>query len=173
MGAVPEPLPVDPPREPGTGSAARSAAALAVVYIAAGCVGLFALWPASGPSVFWPAAGVALGWLVRFGARAWPGVFVGGVVINSIAGGVPVLAAVVAVGNAAAAVSGAWVVRRIAGPGFSLGTLRGVSAVLGGAVFGALPVSVVGPLVLWWEGFTTSGGLGLSGFVISIAKYAL
>ncbi|HUR53133.1 MAG TPA: PAS domain S-box protein, partial [Gemmataceae bacterium] len=166
MGAVPAHLPAaDPASDRVAGSVALSASLLTGAYVAAGLVGLFALWPASGPSVFWPASGVAAGWLVRFGLRAWPGVFVGGFVINTVAGNGIAQTAVLGLGNAAGAVLAAWLVRRIAGPGFTLDKVRGVTAVLGAAVVGSVPAAVVGPLVMWWQEFLPPAALGMSAFV--------
>src|SRR4051812_8645181 len=91
-----------------------SIVALAAAYTVAGLTGLrlASLNPSATP--VWPPTGIALAALVLLGIRAWPGVFVGALLVNApISGGLAAVA--IAGGNTLEAVLGAWLILRFAG----------------------------------------------------------
>jgi len=83
----------------------------------------------------WPASGLALAALVLGGPRLWPGVLVGAFVANIAADEALATAAVIAIGNTAEAVVGAWFVRRVDGFRPSLERTRDVLTVVCLAAF--------------------------------------
>ncbi|MCP3139792.1 MASE1 domain-containing protein [Pyxidicoccus xibeiensis] len=131
--------------------------ALALVYFAAGRLGLSVATVGGNVSPMWPPSGVALAALVLLGPSRWPGVLLGGWAVT-FSTGVPLPVSLgVAVGNMLTAVLGSLLLRRV---GFDtrLGRIRDVVALCAGA--GALCVgvsSLVGALslvlggVLGWE----------------------
>jgi PAS domain S-box-containing protein len=131
--------------------------ALALVYLAAGRLGLFLATVGGNISPVWPPSGVALAALVLLGPSRWPGVFLGAWAVT-FSTEVSLLASLgVAAGNTLAAVLGALLLRRT---GFDrgLGRIRDVVALCAGA--GALCTvisSTAGPLslmlgrVLTWQ----------------------
>ncbi len=100
------------------GSPARHAAALALVtsaYYAAGRLGLHlaAIHPVV--TAVWPAAAIATAALAIYGYRLWPGVWAGAILLNlSRIGGLDSVL-LIACGNTAAALAGAWFLRRFGG----------------------------------------------------------
>ncbi len=88
-------------------------ALVGVGYVLAGQLDLVAGVPEGGPASvpLWPPAGVALAVLLRFGIGLWPGVALGAVALHW--GQVPqVSVAATVLGAVAAAVTGAWLLRR-------------------------------------------------------------
>lgn len=85
---------------------------LAAAYFIAGRLGLgFAIIHAN-VTLIWPPAGLALAALVLFGRRLWPGILIGGLLINMSAG-LPLIAAfLIGSGNALAAVIGVRLLER-------------------------------------------------------------
>jgi PAS domain S-box-containing protein len=143
--------------------------ALAVVYFAAGQLGLSLATVGSKISPMWPPSGIALAGLVLLGPSRWPAIFVAGFCTNWLTGA-PLLGAVgVAAGNALAAVLGAGLLRRV-GFDTALGRIRDVVALcaVGGtlctgvcAAVGSLSLALVGVLPwqelgrglwVWWVG---------------------
>ena len=61
---------------------ALSVAALACAYYATGTLGLLLAVPPGYATIIWPPSGIAIGSLLLFGARLWPGIFVGSFVLN-------------------------------------------------------------------------------------------
>ena len=62
---------------------ATNMAVLAIAYLIAGRVGQLLAVPPSYATAVWPASGIALAGLLLYGYRAWPGLFVGAVLINA------------------------------------------------------------------------------------------
>lgn len=120
-------------------------AAVALLYFAAGRVGLVASVAPSSESYVWPAAGLALAALLLLGIRAWPGVAVGRLMLGAL--GPPPWPAVIAatVGTTAAAVLGAWLVGRYASRVNTVERLRDVLVLVGmGAVASTLVAATLG-----------------------------
>src|SRR6185369_13249278 len=97
----------------------------------------------------WPAIGVSLAAILLCGDRAWVGVAIGAFLVE-ILSPVPFLAAI---GQAAAAtlaaLSGAFLLRRIAGFQTSLSRLRDALALIGGALGSAMVSATIGVSVLY------------------------
>jgi len=108
----------------------------------------------------WPASGVALASLLLFGYQVWPGVAAGAFLLGLLSPISPVAAVVYGIGTALAALTGAFLLRRIAKFHPSLSRLRDALALI---VLGALGSAVVsasiGVSVLYaahvrgWSGF--------------------
>ena len=89
-------------------------AALTVVYVLAGKLGLlFASVHASATAV-WPPTGIALAALLLLGRRAWPAVAVGAFVVNVTTAGSVATSLGIALGNTLEGLLGAWLVERLA-----------------------------------------------------------
>jgi signal transduction histidine kinase len=87
---------------------------LALVYFAAGKLGLQAAVLNPSASALWPPTGIALAACLLFGYRAWPGVFLGAFLVNvTTSGSIPVSLALSA-GNTSEALAGAYLVNRFA-----------------------------------------------------------
>src|SRR5262249_52981408 len=92
------------------------AAALAAVYFGAAKLSLeFAIPPGYATAV-WPPSGIALAALLLFGARLWPGVWLGAALANITVETSWAAAAVIATGNTLEALVGASLARRAIGP---------------------------------------------------------
>ncbi|HEV8306648.1 MAG TPA: MASE1 domain-containing protein, partial [Methylomirabilota bacterium] len=143
---------------------------IAAVYFGAAKLGLTMAFVAEQVTAVWPPTGIALVAILLFGYRVWPGIWLGAFLANATAHE-PLLTAVgIAIGNTLEAVTGAWLLHRVAGFGKSLDRLQDalglvvlaalgsttVSATLGSAalVLGGLqPWTAFGRLWwVWWLG---------------------
>jgi PAS domain S-box-containing protein len=98
----------------------------------------------------WPASGIALAALLAYGPRVWPAIFAGPFVIASLGGVSPLAAAGQAIGAAAAALTGAFFLRRIPGFDPSLSRLRdALGFVVLGAFGGAILSASIGLFSLY------------------------
>ena len=89
-------------------------ALVALAYFVTGKLGLrFALLHDSA-SAIWPASGLALALLVIQGLRLWPAIFAGAFLVNVTTAGGVVGSLMIATGNTAEALAGAWLVCRFA-----------------------------------------------------------
>jgi signal transduction histidine kinase len=130
---------------------------LALVYALSARLG-FAFDPVSGfATVIWPPTGIALAALLLLGNRVAPGVFLGALVANLLAGAPVAVAIGIALGNTGEALVGATLLRRI--PNFSI-TLERVTSVVGlivlAAVASTLVSATVGVLSLYAGGIVQS-----------------
>jgi signal transduction histidine kinase len=130
---------------------------LALVYALSARLG-FAFDPVSGfATVIWPPTGIALAALLLLGNRVAPGVFLGALVANLLAGAPVAVAIGIAIGNTGEALVGATLLRRI--PNFSI-TLERVTSVVGlivlAAVASTLVSATVGVLSLYAGGIVQS-----------------
>src|SRR5690242_18084774 len=64
------------------------AALLAALYILTGKLGLLLAVPPGYATIIWPASGIAIGMLLANGARLWPGVLAGSLLLNAYNSGV-------------------------------------------------------------------------------------
>lgn len=143
------------------GPPALEASALALVYLAAGKLGLAFAAANENVSAVWPPTGLALAALVLRGSGVWPGVFLGAFLVNLTTSGALLASASIAVGNSLEGLVGAALVLRFAGGGRALGTPEGVVlfALLAGAVAPTV-AATWGVLTLWGAGLAGPEGLG-------------
>ena len=128
-------------------------AALAVVYIAAGKLGLlFASVHASATAV-WPPTGIALAALLLLGRGAWPAVAVGAFVVNVTTAGSVATSLGIALGNTLEGLLGAWLVERMAGGLRAFDRPRDVFALAAAVVPGAIVSASVGVASLAIAGY--------------------
>ena len=128
-------------------------AALAVVYIAAGKLGLlFASVHASATAV-WPPTGIALAALLLLGRGAWPAVAVGAFVVNVTTAGSVATSLGIALGNTLEGLLGAWLVERMAGGLRAFDRPRDVFALAAAVVPGGIVSASVGVASLAIAGY--------------------
>jgi signal transduction histidine kinase/integral membrane sensor domain MASE1 len=142
-----------PQRDPDAARDALNVGALALAYIVTAQLGL-SLGAVSGfATLVWPPAGIALFALLRFGFRLWPGVMIGALVANSLAGAAAPVAVGIATGNTLEAVLAAWVLRS-AGFDLGLSRLRDAFALF---ILAALAADLLGATI--GVGALSAGGL--------------
>jgi signal transduction histidine kinase/ActR/RegA family two-component response regulator len=143
---------------------------LALVYFVAGRIGLSFADIHSSASAVWPPTGIALAALLVHGRGAWPAIFAGAFLVNLTTSGSALSSAIIAGGNTAEGLVGAWLVARWArGPacfervgdvfrfaGLAAGLATMVSAIVGTATLvatGQAPVESASAIGLtWWLG---------------------
>src|SRR6516225_1251738 len=120
-----------------------------VAYLAAGKVGLSTPFTSNNISPVWPASGVALTAVLLFGYRVWPGIAAAAFLVNW--GALPhVAAAGLACGNTLAALTAAFLLRRITNFDVSLSRLRDLLGLIAYAALGSTTVSAsIGVAVLF------------------------
>jgi PAS domain S-box-containing protein len=137
---------------------AAAIGALAIVYYAAGNLGLVLAVVQPNITLAWPPVGVALAALWFFGYRLWPGIALGSfLVATSIPGTPPVAAVGIAAGNALQALAAVFGLRRCARFDASLSHVRDVLCLVGLAVLGSTTLSAtigvtslgVGSVIPW------------------------
>jgi PAS domain S-box-containing protein len=107
-----------------------------------------------------PASGIALAALLLFGYKVWPGVAAGAFFLALLLPISPKAAAVHAIGATAAALTGSFLLRRVANFNPSMSRLRDVLGLIAFGAFGSSVVSAsIGTSVLY-----TAGVRGWSGF---------
>ncbi|HEV2853634.1 MAG TPA: MASE1 domain-containing protein [Thermoanaerobaculia bacterium] len=95
----------------GTRILARTAG-IALVYFAAGRLGLLIPIAENHVTLLWAPTGLALAAALRFGPAAIPGIALGAFLVNFTVGGGPGLALGIACGNTLEAAAGAWLLRK-------------------------------------------------------------
>jgi two-component system, NarL family, sensor histidine kinase FusK len=119
--------------------------ALAAVYTASGKLGLDLAFATRSVTAVWPPTGIALAALVLGGYRLWPGVAIGALITNVNTGVPPQTVLGIAIGNTLEALTGAFLLRRIADFNPDLGRVRDVMAlVLAGAVLSTMVSATIG-----------------------------
>src|SRR5438045_8772597 len=88
---------------------------LAIIYFAAGKLGLMLASLHASASPVWPSAGIALAAMLLFGYRVWPAIFVGAFLVNLTTAGNVATSFAIATGNTLGALAAAWLLNRIAG----------------------------------------------------------
>src|SRR3954470_14183158 len=63
-------------------------ALLAALYMVSGKLGLLLAVPPGYATIIWPASGIAIGMLIVHGARLWPGILAGSLLLNAYNSGV-------------------------------------------------------------------------------------
>src|ERR1700730_7452630 len=98
---------------PAAGKYLSQTALICLVYFVAGRLGLAVPYASGNVSPVWPASGVALSALLLLGYRVWPGIALGALLVNLFSPIPHIAAAGLAVGNTLAAVTGAFLLRRM------------------------------------------------------------
>lgn len=124
----------------GRGAYFASLLAVALLYFVAAKLGFLFAFGTKQVTAVWPPTGIAFVAYVLLGTRAWPGVYLGALLVNATAGEPLAAAAGIAIGNTLAGIVGLTLARRFRGFRASLAR---VSDVLGLAIFGAAVGSVV------------------------------
>jgi signal transduction histidine kinase/CheY-like chemotaxis protein len=155
---------------------------LAVVYAAAGRIGLLTAIPPGHVTLLWPSSGIALAAMLVFGSRVWPGIWLGSFLVNNLASmenssedapSALLASAAIGLGASLAAAAGAAALRRGRPDGFAfensaavvrfllLGAMGSciVSATLGSlslCAFGIQPwATFASSWWVWWLGDTS------------------
>jgi diguanylate cyclase (GGDEF)-like protein/PAS domain S-box-containing protein len=114
---------------------------VAAVYFIGARVGLALAFDNRNVTAVWPPTGIAVAALVVWGLSMWPGIAIGALLANlSNHAGLATSAAIV-VGNTAAPVVAAYVLRRVEWFDGSLERMRGLLALMGAGGFGAMMIS--------------------------------
>jgi integral membrane sensor domain MASE1 len=118
---------------------------LAAVYYGAAKLGLQLAFDNPSVTAVWPPTGIALAALLLWGWQYWPGVALGALFANGWTG-VPIETVLgITLGNTLEALTGAWLLRRVARFDTALRRVRDVLAlVLFGAVLSTLVAAVIG-----------------------------
>jgi PAS domain S-box-containing protein len=113
---------------------------LIALYVITGRLGLLLAVPPGYATVIWPASGIAVGMLMVHGARLWPGVFLGSLLLNAWQSGVfadadwystkLLVAALIATGSTLQALVGRALIARFIGLPLRLSTGRQISEML-------------------------------------------
>src|SRR5262250_2797778 len=89
-------------------------AALTLVYVVAGKLGLMLAFVHASATVVWLPTGIALVAFLLLGHRAWPAIFLGAFIVNITTAGSVATSIGIAAGNTLEGVVGAYLVRRFA-----------------------------------------------------------
>src|SRR5580693_708027 len=87
---------------------------LAVVYFAAGKLGLQLAYVHASATAVWPCTGIAIAALLVFGYRVWPGILIGAFAVNLTTLGTVETSIFVAIGDTLEALAGCYLVGRFA-----------------------------------------------------------
>ena len=125
---------------------------LASFYVIFARLGLSLGAVAGFATLVWPPTGISIAALLLFGVRVWPGVFIGASIANLLGGASVPVAVGIAVGNTAEALVCAYIVSRFSRPAALLENVRSVTALILGAVVGAMASASIGVLSLYGGG---------------------
>ena len=141
---------ISAPKLAGVGKYLLQITCVALSYFVAGRLGLVVPFTSGNVSPVWPASGIALAAVLLGGYRIWPGIALGAFLVNLLSP-IPHVAAIgLAVGNTLAAVTGAFLLRRIPAYAPSLTRLRDVIGLIGlGALASPIVSASVGVAVLF------------------------
>jgi diguanylate cyclase (GGDEF)-like protein/PAS domain S-box-containing protein len=145
-------------------------AALAIVYVVVGKLGLMLAFLHASASPVWPTTGLALAAFLMLGHRVWPGIFAGAFLVNLTTVGTASTSLGIATGNTLEGLVGAWLVERFAGGDrafdrtldvFKFAALAGMASTTLSATIGVTSLSLGGfapwatyPSIwlTWWLG---------------------
>ena len=138
---------------------------IALVYFAAGRLGLLIPIVQNHVTLLWAPTGIALAAMLRFGPAAIPGIFLGAFLVNYTVGGGPGLALAIATGNTLEAILGSWLLRR-AGFRDALERVRDVLLLCFAAAVAPIVSATVGVASLTAAGLLSAGRspLNLAGY---------
>lgn len=161
---------------------------IALAYYALGRLGLMVLGADQHISLIWLPAGIAVAALLRWGYISWFGIFLGTLSVNYSIDGLLFLDICIALGNSAATMLVAWLLKRMRFSGAfdrsseapvfvmvsAMGTLVSASVGVGSLMaFNILPAAEVGAAWLsWWAGDFT-GILLVGPLLLNISRYEL
>jgi len=131
-----------------------------VVYFIAGKLGLQLAFLNASASAVWPPSGIALAVLLVVGYRAWPGIFLGALLVNLTTAGTLPTSLGIAAGNTLEAVAGAWLVGRFAGGTKVFETAQGVFKFALAVIVCTLISPTLGLTSLALGGFAAWGNYG-------------
>lgn len=114
--------------------------AVAAAYFLAGKLGLKLAMVHNSVTAVWPPTGLAFAVLLIWGARLWPGIFIGAFLVNVTTEGYILTSLGIATGNTLEALVGAWLVTRFAE---GRDCLNGVRSVFGFVFLAALASTTV------------------------------
>ncbi len=100
--------------------------AVAAAYFVVGKLGLKLAMVHTSVTAVWPPTGLALAVLLMWGARLWPGIFLGAFLVNITTDGSVLTTLGIATGNTLEGMVGAWLVTRFANGRNCLTEVRGV-----------------------------------------------
>jgi signal transduction histidine kinase/ActR/RegA family two-component response regulator len=126
---------------------------LAIIYVAAGKIGLNLASLHASASPVWPPAGIALAAMLLLGYRAWPAIFVGAFIVNLSTAGDIGTSVAIATGNTLEAITGAWLVNRFAGGKSVFDRPQGVFKFAIAAAIGSVVSPLFGVTSLALDGF--------------------
>src|SRR4030081_1814676 len=98
-----------------SGAYAGQVALLAAVYFATAKLALILAIPPGYAGAVWPPSGVALAAILMFGARLWPGVWIGAALANFTINSSVFAAVIIGTGNTLEGLPGAILIRRFIG----------------------------------------------------------
>jgi PAS domain S-box-containing protein len=119
-------------------------AAVFLLYLAAGKLGLSVPFTSGNVSPVWPASGAALAAVLLWGYGIWPGIAAAAFLVNFWSPIPPLAALGLAVGNTSSALVGGYLLRRIARLEISLVKLRDVLALVTLGALASTPVAATG-----------------------------
>jgi diguanylate cyclase (GGDEF)-like protein len=93
---------------------AATVAGLAVVYFAAGKLGLQLAYVHASATAVWPCTGIAIAALLVFGYRVWPGLLIGAFLVNVTTAGSVATSIAIAAGNTLEGLAACYLVNRFA-----------------------------------------------------------
>ena len=136
-------------------------AALIVVYVVAGKLGLMLAFLNASATPVWPATGIALAAVLVLGAGAWPAILIGAFLVNITTTGALGSSLGIAAGNTLEALAGAYLVTRYAGGRQAFARARDVFKFTLLAALGSTMVSAtIGVTSLVASGLAARGDFG-------------
>ena len=173
------------PLHPALSTHARRLAAwtlLAAAYTLAGRLGLALALVNPSASAVWPPTGIALAAVLVLGRSAWPGIFAGAFVINTLTAGSTVTSLLIASGNTLEALTAAYLIERFAGGLHAFDSSRTILRFVLASLAGALVSATTGVITICAFGFAgwaefgsiwTTWWLGDAGGAIVLAPVIL
>jgi PAS domain S-box-containing protein len=134
-------------------------AAVTVVYVLSGKLGLYFASVHASATALWPPTGIALASLLLLGPRAWPAVAIGAFVVNVTTAGSVVTSLAIALGNTLEALIGARLVERRAGGARAFDRPRDVFAFAAAVLPGAAVSASIGTVTIALAGSAAPGDL--------------
>src|SRR6266850_1838910 len=129
-------------------------AGLLTVYIAVGKLGLVLAYLNPSATAVWAPTGVTLAAFLLLGSRFWPGILVGAFLVNVTTAGSPLTSVVIAAGNTAEGLVGAYLVQRFADGRHAFERARTAFLFFGLAALGSTVISAtVGVTTLALAGY--------------------
>jgi PAS domain S-box-containing protein len=128
-------------------------AALTVVYVLTGKLGLYFASVHASATAVWPPTGIALAALLVLGPRMWPAVAAGAFLVNVTTAGSVVTSLGIALGNTLEAVLGCWLAGRLAHGRGAFERPRDIFGFAAAVVPGAATAATIGVASLVLTGF--------------------